>query len=298
MKRLFNAYLLLMKIYKGELGNKKDEKENVRDKRILFAILCMQQAFEELYDYLMMNIADLLEGNLLLEMTKTDAYIQDENGEEQGIAMEKSRVAKATAFMSAFILAIDEDNDKVLSDKECESFINILKKSKVTSSGTSEYQNASPDVVAFRAYNRSIVTEINKHFSDVVKTFPGAETFKVFMVKTERKGWNYQDCCGYVDMLQGYHVDYKIHTDVNESPFKAEVIVFAGPKYGKDKSFFESTIQDKILALEGFEKGTTDLPVYKRIPYGGDVALTAEYQQGIKAIVVPEILRVLEALKK
>lgn len=298
MKRLFNAYLLLMKIYKGEIGEKKEEKENIKDKKILFAILCMQQAFEELYDYLMNNIADLSSGELLSGLAKAETYVSEENGDDQVVLMEKSRIPKATTFMAAFLRAIDEDGDDNLSTDECESFISILKKSKVTSSGTSEYQNASPEVVAFRAYNRGVVTEINKRFTEIVKTIPGAVGFKVYQVRTERPGWNYQDCCGYVDMPGGYHVDYKIRTDLSKTPSSAEVIMFAGPRYGKDYSYFDNTAKNIILALDGFsqENGVPD--VKKQIPYDGEVACNAAYSKGIESIVVPEILKVLEALKK
>jgi hypothetical protein len=298
MKRLFNAYLLLMKIYKGEIGEKKTEQENIKDKKILFAILCMQQAFEELYDYLMNNIADLSSGELLSGLTKPEAYVSEENGDDQVVLIEKSRIPKATTFMTAFLHAIDEDGDDNLSTDECDSFINILRKSKVTSSGTSEYQNASPEVVAFRAYNRGVVTEINKRFAEVVKTMPGVELFKVYQVRTERPGWNYQDCCGYVDMPGGYHVDYKIRTDLSKTPPSAEVVIFAGPRYGKDYSYFDNTAKDIILALAGFSEEVGGPDVTKQIPFDGEVACNVEYSRGIEAIVVPEILKVLEALKK
>jgi len=49
MKRLFNSFALLLKVKHGEL-------EDDRSKKVLFAILCMQQHFEELYNDIVMQI--------------------------------------------------------------------------------------------------------------------------------------------------------------------------------------------------------------------------------------------------
>lgn len=294
MKRLFNAYLLLMNIYDREINDKS------RHKKILFAILCMQQAFEEIYDYLITNIADISDSKLLSDLTKPEGYVLEEDSEEQGVLLDKNQISRAVAFMSAFIRAIDEDHNESLDSSECKDLEAVLTMSKITASGTTEYSNASPEVFAFRRINRNLTESISKTISPIIKkAIPGASDFISWQVRKERSEWNYQDCCSYVTLPNGFNVAYKIRTDLAKRPYKAELYVYAGPRYRQDPTYFNNIAKEKILNIPGYELGDGDMAVIKRIPYEGEVddKNHKDYCYGIESVVIKEINMLAEALR-
>jgi hypothetical protein len=124
MKRLFNAYLLLMMVATKEIL-----KSN-KCKRILFAVLCMQQTYEKVYNYIVRNRECLTKEELMAFIdNKSRAFesFMDSIGYNEG---ETQRIS---VFMNNFIRIVDENGNNEISDSEMESFRNILGFSTITS---------------------------------------------------------------------------------------------------------------------------------------------------------------------
>ena len=76
MKRLFNTYLLLDIILKGKFSKAEKDRVNL----LLFAIICMQTEFENLYRYIVSS-RDVIDADLLVSLadgiTSNDEIIAD-----------------------------------------------------------------------------------------------------------------------------------------------------------------------------------------------------------------------------
>jgi len=98
MKRLFNQFLLLTKIKSGMIGNNYDLQ------LLLFAVLCMQHSFDEVYLYLLRNAeeitADVIETLGCGDFEKINSEIQE-------FECDEDLALKLKIFMEAFFDAMD-----------------------------------------------------------------------------------------------------------------------------------------------------------------------------------------------
>ncbi len=179
MKRLFNAYLLLTYISKnvkiGEYLN--DEKDGIWYRKMLFAVLCCQHAFEDLYNFLVMYHGESDDGMLLNMMCDESSYekpddqadsdaeidslkhryqsllfdyfMNQEDTMPEGRTEEKTaeQLKKKIAGMIPFIKLLHEvvsskNADKNLDQDEWKGFGEILGLTTVTSAGNSEISTA------------------------------------------------------------------------------------------------------------------------------------------------------------
>jgi predicted KAP-like P-loop ATPase len=75
MKRLFNAFLLLNKIAAN--GTVIDAAQ----RKMLFAILCLQLSFENIYNYIVQNAEDCHDGNMLQSLANPETYTEGSDAE-------------------------------------------------------------------------------------------------------------------------------------------------------------------------------------------------------------------------
>ena len=109
MKRLFNAFSLLLNIDNAEKADK-DTKDKGNDKMLLFAVLCIQQHFEDLYLYLVQERENLEAKDLKKLAGKGKSLKEQEKGEEE--KHEKSGVKKGKI-----------KQEDLLNNKEVEQFM-------------------------------------------------------------------------------------------------------------------------------------------------------------------------------
>lgn len=180
MKRLFNAYLLLTYISQNvDVGKRlNDEKDGNWYKEMLFAILCCQLAFEDLYNFLVMNHGEFddgtpIDGRLLDMMCVESSYEEpddqaDDDAEVdsvddqyrsllsghfmnqddvmlEGQTEERTteQLRKKIAGMIPFIKLLHDvvsskNGDEKLDQDEWEGFCDILELTTVTSADNSE----------------------------------------------------------------------------------------------------------------------------------------------------------------
>jgi len=150
LKRLFNSFILLNKVASKkdmfvDAAVKKQDKQ-----RVLFATLCLQMAFPELYEFMIKNKNEL-DANFFDSMKDLEAIESNELVEEfKGILIaekvlkddeNKLYYGKLSNFMEVFYNSLQLDDDlEDLSDEELENLKNILSFSAITANTREELQ--------------------------------------------------------------------------------------------------------------------------------------------------------------
>jgi len=206
MKRLFNTYLLLDIILKNSSANKN---HNI-GRKLLFAIICMQMEFDELYEYIVVN-RNTLDGEMLAELTG-DILSNDELKESLGIT-DEGEIARISAYMKKFNVVLQLDDDLEISEEEIEKLKEILSFSTVTSVNATDNSQTSNDLDwEYRYKNKDVVRAVNAK----IKEMTGFD----FVVWQPRKNKSYRkisDTWGFVQ-LNGkngvsFDMDYSLKTD-------------------------------------------------------------------------------------
>ena len=140
MKRIFNAYLLLSKVTKIK-GEQSDW-----DKEMLFAVLCLQLSFEELYLYLAKNLDECNSQEFMERLYNIDSYRDAEDGDEDnessiltddnlkliGKKYDDQKLRNLLKFMKVFVEVIDQNGDGDLSEDELNDFYSVINISSIT----------------------------------------------------------------------------------------------------------------------------------------------------------------------
>lgn len=184
MKRLFNAYLLLTYISKNvELNISLDDSEQgTWYKKILFGILCCQYAYEDLYNFMVINNKEFSESDLLKAMCNTDMYREKKTDEEsdeekQDYAIltdafkgkSDEEIRKIAHFMELFFKVIDRNGDKDLGTDELGSFVELLNLTTITSAGNDEVEAENSVQKDYRMFTRQIMKLVAKDIEPVVR---------------------------------------------------------------------------------------------------------------------------------
>ncbi len=206
MKRLFNTYLLLDIILQSTSSGKKRDS----GRKLLFATICMQMEFDELYEYIVVNRA-ALDNDMLVELTK-DISVNDELKESLGMT-DEGELARISAYMKKFNSVLQLDDDAEISEEEIENLKEILSFSTVTSVNATDNSQITNDLDwEYRYKNKGIVKAVNSK----IKEMTGFD----FVVWQPRKNKSYRkisDTWG-VAQLNGkngvsFDMDYSLKTD-------------------------------------------------------------------------------------
>lgn len=206
MKRLFNTYLLIDIILQSTFSSK--NRDNVR--KLLFATICMQMEFDELYEYIVVN-RNTLDGEMLVELTG-DILSNDELKESLGIT-DEGEITRISAYMKKFNAVLQLDDDAEISEEEIENLKDILSFSTVTSVNATDNSQISNDSDwEYRYKNKDVVKAVNAK----IKEMTGFD----FVVWQPRKNKSYRkisDTWGFVQ-LNGkngvsFDMDYSLKTD-------------------------------------------------------------------------------------
>ena len=143
MKRLFNAFQLLIEIVRQEGANeetKKDISNDVKYKQLLFAILCLQHCSEPIYNFMILN-----KGILTVEMFESlisdnyDSFIEiAERGNADVEDLEQIDFDSAKPFLGKLKEAIDLNGNKGIEQKELENFVNVMDFTSITNATDTE----------------------------------------------------------------------------------------------------------------------------------------------------------------
>lgn len=157
IKRLFNTYRLLDFIAQETSYNANDSKRRM----ILFATICMQMKFDELYNFIVSS-KDTLSNDLFCQLSDYTLINNDENLKEEIGIYDDDEMMQISLFMKKFIDAIQIDDDANISDEEIDNLRNILHFSTITSvSDNNSQEDKSDDDWHYRYVNKDIVSKLN-----------------------------------------------------------------------------------------------------------------------------------------
>ncbi|MDL2217912.1 KAP family NTPase [Christensenellaceae bacterium OttesenSCG-928-M15] len=125
MKRLFNSYLLLLKVMNQEIKDRDD-------KIALFSILCMQQSFESLYNFIVVNREDLEVVNAELFTRLADPDAPETIFRDEGIDIEDGEAEKIKAFMACFNQMLTCAGAELIDEANVDKLRALLKNSSIT----------------------------------------------------------------------------------------------------------------------------------------------------------------------
>lgn len=173
LKRLFNSFILLNKVASKkkmfvDAAVKKQDKQ-----RVLFATLCLQMAFPELYEFMIRN-KDKLDTDFLENMQDLESIEPNELVEKFKSVLFSEKILKAnddnklyfgrlSNFMGVFYnsLQLDEDLED-LSDPELENLRNVLSFSAITA-------NTHEDAPPTTSFRQGDYLEFWKQFLATIK---------------------------------------------------------------------------------------------------------------------------------
>ena len=175
MKRLFNTYMLLDIIVRDS------SQRNDKRQMLLLAIVCMQMAFEKLYNFIVSS-RDTLSEELLYQLADHTVLLGADNLEDdklkeeidnlkEGIGIyDDDKISRVASFMKGFIEAIQLDEDSKISDEELDNLIEVLHVSTITSVGSDIVREEKNENDWFYRYvNKDIVSKLNDRISETLK---------------------------------------------------------------------------------------------------------------------------------
>lgn len=128
MKRMFNAFLLLSNIASDELLTID------KNKQMLFAILCLQQSNEKMYDYIVSS-RNIINAEWMNRFNDRDNVEIRKYMADKG--MQEKDQTESFDFMIEFNSLMDADGNEELEPAEIESFKRVLNFSTITSADSS-----------------------------------------------------------------------------------------------------------------------------------------------------------------
>lgn len=229
MKRLFNAFLLLNKVAS------KDTISDPAERKMLFAILCLQFSFESIYNYIVSNPSEVQDGKLLKDMATQAAYTEG-GVDSLSYVFEMSsdeQIMKAVSFMTVF-------ND-IIDQEEVSKFIHILSFSTITSNTVTQAIAEDSMESHYRYWNR----DITKQTIDQVEKQCGVR-FKLYQARTNNNdrwkkyyagAWTHLPC-----KFGKVGVEFKIATNIQEKISELTIWVYAADK--TDHNRFTEEMKD------------------------------------------------------
>lgn len=248
MKRLFNAFLLLNKIAAN--GTVIDAAQ----RKMLFAILCLQLSFENIYNYIVQNAEDCHDGNMLQSLTNPETYTEGSDAERLSHQLQlhsDTEILNAVDFMSVFVSVLDQDGDGQLTEEEISSFISILRFSTITANTTSATNTDTNMESHYRYYNRDII-------KDVLVAIQGSYSsgaFKIYQTRTNNNpNWKKHYAGGWKCIATAFgnvNFEFKITTSLQDKTSALSIYFYPADKTDRRK-FMERMQQWNAMQDYGF----------------------------------------------
>lgn len=180
IKRIFNSLLLLNLVAERKKLFDRDSDTAVKSEkqRIIFGLLCMQMAYDVVYDYLQKNYDELITPEFIEGMRNEEKLRTDEiyKGLRDTLEKEKSGIdlRQFADFMKVFfnVIQLKSDNqDKIISDAEIKNLRSILGFSALTSNKGQQtpQSNYSADRLVNREMGKIFIDELWNKYKDIFK---------------------------------------------------------------------------------------------------------------------------------
>lgn len=235
MKRLFNAFLLLNKVAShGMISEPKQRKT-------LFAILCLQLSFENIYNYIVRNPGECNDGALLQALASPESYGEGSDADKLPYEVQlhsDDEIMRAVSFMTVFNSVLDQDGDGALSGEEVADFINILGFSTITASTAAEVVTEDSKESQYRYYNRDIIKDVIAEINPLTK-----KEFKVYQTRTNRENWKKYYASGWTHIPCAFGkvgLDFKISTNLQRQ--ESDLSIWIYPVDKTDRHRFRESL--------------------------------------------------------
>lgn len=149
IKRILNSLQLLLILDDKRKESDSQSSEPANKTKVLFGILCMQEAYEPIYEYIAKNLNNADGIMRLSEGLKS--------GDEFSEKIENNRLQDASKFCEAFIKCIQLDQDLKLSDDEMEHLKEMMSYSTLVN--VTEQPQSEFDEDEFALYMRRLLNE-------------------------------------------------------------------------------------------------------------------------------------------
>lgn len=207
IKRLFNTYMLLDIISQESSYSANDSKRRM----ILFAIICMQMEFDELYNFIVSS-KDTLSNDLFCQLSDYTFINNDENLKEEIGIYDDEEIMRISLFMKKFVDAIQIDDNENISDEEIDNLRNILHFSTITSvSNNNSQEDKSDDDWHYRYVNKDIVSKLN----DRLRSELGLE-FRIWQPRKNNSFRRISETSSLLPMCEknvNFELDFYLKTD-------------------------------------------------------------------------------------
>ncbi len=196
MKRLFNTYLLLDIIIKSKFS--KADRDGMN--QILFAIICMQTEFENLYRYIVSN-RDIIDSDMLISL-ENDIISNDDVAAELA-AEDETELTRISNFAVTFNKLL-KDEDSVMSDENIDRLKELLSFSTVTSVNVNDNTEVKTDYDwKYRYINKDIVKNVNSILNSSYDY-----DFRIWQARKNTARYRISDTWGIADITVQDGVDY------------------------------------------------------------------------------------------
>ncbi len=236
MKRLFNAFLLLNKIAVSGAAIEPTQRKT------LFAILCLQLSYENVYNYIVQNAEDCYDGATLDALKRTETFTEGEDAQHLARELNLNSdmdIANVVEFMRVFESVLDHDADGKLSEDEIGSFINILRFSTITANTTSITASGDDLESKYRYYNRDIIKDtlvkIQGNFKSPYGIYQTRTNNNPSWKKYYAGGWRGIKCS-----FGQVNIEFKVATDLQSRESTLSVWIYPNDKTDR-KQFVERT---------------------------------------------------------
>ena len=287
MKRLFNAFWLLNKVSM----NTKDSRE--KERKILFAVLCLQLSFEKVYNYIVNNPETCVDGTLLKSLSDMNSFTDmGKEPDKLSIELKSSTDAdmiKLVDFMTAFVDVLDENGDGELSESEMQEFIRILGFTTVTATTVVERVPISQLEGTWRSQNRSIAKALMSRLNSLTNY-----SFKIYQSQGDSADWKKYYVSTYTRIPCRFAsgniaIDFTIRTNLKPKDKVSELRIVVWYEAGNDRyKFMESLKPWCETQCFGFERNVekAEFVLKGKMVHAGDGETIINYfvDTGVKVI--------------
>ncbi len=257
-KRLFNAILLVKKIYET------DEPLTPHAFILLFAVLCLQLSDEKIYHHLVRNKNDLIGGELIAGLSKQENYGENVsyicNEEENELRKEFNIDEPYDTYRICTLMKLlgeltDTDSSGEININEAQLLIKLLKLTTVTSPA-GENAKDNETIWDCRRFNRLVLKKTITKLSQRYNKY----SFKIYQSFENRKNWRMHYAgCSTEFTLCGKKIEFGaiIKTDIVSG--KIPVVFYIWKKHETAECF------DSLFLDWGLKKGK-DLGFIKKCP--------------------------------
>ena len=287
MKRLFNAFWLLNKVSM----NTKETRE--KERKILFAVLCLQLSFEKVYNYIVNNPETCVDGTLLKALSDMSSFA-DMGKEPDKLSVElksstEADMIKLVDFMTAFVDVLDENGDGELSESEMQEFIRILGFTTVTATTVVERVPIGQLEGTWRSQNRSIAKVLMARLNSLTNY-----SFKIYQSQGDSADWKKYYVSTYTRMPCRFAsgniaIDFTIRTNLKPKDKVSELRIVVWYESGNDRYKFMEALKPWCEVQEfGFEMNVekAEFVLRGKIVNAGDGETIINYfvDNGVKVI--------------